>query len=235
MIIKNGLSKTDINNFKNCIFDIDGTLVKYVTMEDLITEALLYYGIEPKKEYFNMQALGVIEILEKAANEQCFTFENLCLSWDKHLTFLKEHNVKVEDFAKKMIDLEVKYVKLLPNVKDNLKYLKELKLFCSTNWFKNSQIKKLNNVGIDNYFNTIYTCEDTLAKPSKKHFKFILDKENMSADETIFIGDSASDIKSSYYGIKSILLDLNQNKEAIYDIANVVITDFADIVKVLKK
>ena len=235
MIIKNNISKNDIKNLKNCVFDIDGTLVEYVTMEDLITEALLYYGIEPRPEYFKMQALGVIEILEKAANEQCFNFENLCLSWGKHLMFLKEYNVKVEDFAKKMIDLEVKYVKLLPNVKDSLNCLKELKLICSTNWFKESQIKKLNSTGIINYFNKIYTCEDTLAKPSKKHFEYILDKESMSADETIFIGDSASDIKSSYYGIKSILLDLNQNKEAIYDIANVVITDFADITKVLKK
>lgn len=204
-------------------------------MKDLITEALLYYGIEPKEEYYRMQAIGVVDMLQRAESEQCFTFENLCLSWDKQLTFLKEYEVKVEDFAQKMIDLEVKYVQQLPHVSDSLEYLKQLKLICSTNWFKTSQIKKLNTVGLHHYFDKIYTCEDTLAKPSKKHFNFILDREQLQANETVFIGDSYADIKASECGIKSILLDSRQIKESIYNQADAVVTDFKDIPKILIK
>ncbi len=234
MIIKNNISAK--KDTKLCIFDIDNTLVRYNTLRKLIDKALNFYGITPQEEYYGRQGLGVKLILDRAINERCFNFENLCLSWAEQLSFLQSYGVKVEDFARKMIDLEVEFAELLPNAIEMLSSLSkedQMRLICSTNWFKRAQQRKLHMFNMAHFFSEIYTCEDRLAKPNRAHFEGILEDEGYNPEQAVMIGDSSTDIPPKTTNIDSILLDSNGNKQNLYDQASAVVTDLSDIPKIL--
>jgi FMN phosphatase YigB (HAD superfamily) len=234
MVIKNCI--TNANEKKLFIFDIDGTLMEYRTLQELVNEAFSSYGIEPKGEYFNMHGSAVAELLTRAIDEKCFSFANLCLTWQKNAHILDGSGITVSSLITKMIELESKYSFIYPNTKVALQYLKDLrkKIICDTNWFKESQCKRLINTGIMDYFDEVYTCENDYAKPSKEHFNRVLLEEGLNPRHAVMIGDSYSDIASVNAGIDSILIDYNQNKQKLYDTATSVVTDINDISKILK-
>lgn len=226
-----------INNIKLIISDIDGTLLEYVTLKDLVIEAISHFGISAKDEYLEMQCNGVIEALNEACDQEIFSFTRLCHYWEKHLLFLKEYNLKVEDIANKMLELEAKYSQPIPNVKETLMALRNdcFRMICSTNWLLLSQKSKLKKVGLDIYFDKIYTCEGAFAKPNTKHFEKILDHEKIKPEEAVMIGDSYTDMAASKIGINTILLDRDNSKQNIYPYSNYVISDFGEIQKILKR
>ncbi len=233
MIIKDEL----VTQKKNLLFDIDGTLLYFDTLYDLIDEALIFYGIQPKEEYYKMQTDGVIKALKLGELNNSFSFKCLIDCWEETLLFLKNTGITAKEFGLKMLKLEQKYVKEIPNTKSTLEFLKTLKynLLCSTNWLEQAQREKLRAVNIENYFSKIYTCENTYAKPDSKHFYYILQKEKFNIDETIMIGDSGADVACKKIGLDTILFDPNGKKESLYNSSTVVITDMTDLKKILKK
>ncbi len=230
LIIKNNIEDTkDL-----IIFDIDGTLLYYDTLDDLIKEALISFEFEPLDEYVKRQNLGVVKSLLSSTNNNDFSYQQLFDCWNESLVFLQGTNITAQMIGQKMIDLEPKYTRIMPEVKETLNLL-DGRLICSTNWFKKSQILKLNKTGLGSYFSEIYTCEEINAKPSRKHFEYILTKEKILPSKTVMIGDSSSDLSCSQLGIDSILIDFDNSKQRLYDQATCVVTNFSDIEKVLKK
>lgn len=226
MVIKNDLK----NKKELLIFDIDGTLVYYDSLTKLVKEALKLYGYEDKEEYISMQVKGVVSILNDATDSLVFNYENMFKYWDESMTFL-ETDSKI--IGQTMFELEKKYLRLYPNVVQTLNDIK-LNKVCSTNWFLNNQVIKLDKYNLTPYFSRIYTCEETYAKPNFKHFEYILDKEGIDIKNAVMIGDSKSDIICSQYGLDSILVDYGNCKQNIYDMSTSVINTFEDLKKLIK-
>lgn len=233
MIIKNEIKEEK----KVLIFDIDDTLVYYDTLKDLVYESLNYYGIPQDDNKFEMQVLGVIKALKVAELSKDFSEELLYNCWEESMTFLNEYNITGRKIGQKMLNLETKYVKGMPNVKENLEELKQLKyhLICSTNWLEGPQRKKLMEVGIAEFFSKIYSCENNFAKPNPRHFVEIIKKERVCVEKVVMIGDSKTDLSSKRIGIDCVLIDPLHKKESLYDEATAVITNIGDIKKILKR
>lgn len=222
---------------KLIITDIDGTLLEYVTLKDIVMETLDFFNVPKNDEYYDMQCSGVVAALTEAAQENTFCFERLCYYWQNHLLFLKDYNINVEDFASKLIELEPKYSQEISNVNSTLHSLKieYPRIVCSTNWLLTSQLSKIRKVNLDRYIDKIYTCEETYAKPNPKHFEYILESENLTPKDVIMIGDSFADMAASHIGINTILLDRESNKQSLYPYSTFVVKDFGEIKHILKR
>ncbi|MGI6324590.1 MAG: HAD family hydrolase [Bacilli bacterium] len=235
------IKKDEINNsqkIKCVMFDIDGTLVEYRTLMALIDEALQSYNILPQPDYYRMQGEGVIKTLTLAADDpNYFSRESLYANWEESLAFLKNTGVSSEEFGAKMINLEPCYTYAMPGVKSTLEMLRVLKyrLICSTNWFLEAQLKKLNKFDLCDYFETVYTCENRCAKPGLQHFENILSLEGLNPDEIIMVGDSRTDLNSIDANIQGILYDPYERRQRDYDKASAVITDLTDVPRILQK
>lgn len=226
MIIKN-----DIQNKKDLIiFDIDGTLVFYDSLQKLVKEALKIHGYESKNEYINMQINGVVNILNDATNKVIFNYDNMVKYWNESMPFLKTDSKAISET---MYKLEEKYLKIYPNVKETLDKI-NIKMVCSTNWFLKNQLIKLDKFNLTKYFSKIYTCEEIYAKPNFKHFEYILENECIDIKNAVVVGDSKSDIICSQYGLDSILVDYNNCKQNIYDLTTGVVNNFEDVKKLIK-
>lgn len=227
MILKNDLKHKKSHN----IFDIDGTLTFFDGIKDLVSEAMSCYGYNDKC-YNELQYKAVHIILEKSIkNKNFFNMDNY-VQIHKKVMGLKEENAF--NVVNKMLELTSKYTKIFPNVNETLEQLSG-DAICSTNWFKKVQLEKLRKVSIEHYFRRIYTCEGLNAKPSKKHFRYILKEEDFNPKNCVMIGDSKSDLGASKVGIETILVDYNQNKQELYKDADAVITEFSDLKKILRR
>lgn len=105
---------------------------------------------------------------------------------------------------------------------------------CYTNWFKFQALKKLERHGISDYFDHFYSFENMFIKFSSVGFQSILLELGLDASNVIHIGDSDSDLVCKLAGIPCVLIDYHANKEELYNRADVVVTEFKDISRVLK-
>ena len=114
---------------------------------------------------------------------------------------LKEAFFKMNfDLPSELINtLSDNYIETLPKFNylidgaiEVLEYLKpKYKLFILTNGFKKVQSNKLNNSGINNYFEKVFDSESVgVKKPNPIIFKYALENSNSNADESLMIGDS---------------------------------------------
>lgn len=102
---------------------------------------------------------------------------------------------------------------------DTLKYLStKYELYVLTNWFTESQTKRLDNVGILKYFKEVVGADIVNPKPAIEAFNYIIKDTNLK--DCIMIGDNIdTDIKGALnVGIKTILYDYkNIYKDFAYD------------------
>lgn len=232
MIIKNNI----INEIKLLIFDIDGTLLEYRTLKELVKKGFEKLNINYEDDFFKAHCKAVQTTLEKCAESKSFNMKEMCLAWEEFLPFIKKNNIDAKTYAEIMLDLEKEYTYIIENVIQTLEVLKKkYNIVISTNWFLESQKRKLNKFDLLKYFEHIYTCENNYAKPSKKHFEMIKNDYRCNPNECIIIGDTFSDVVASAYGYNSVLCDYRLNKNDIYEISTCVISDFKDLTKILKK
>lgn len=72
---------------------------------------------------------------------------------------------------------------------ETIDYLsKKYDLYVISNWFTETQKKRLKNVGIDKYFKFILGSDENYFKPDKRCFDVILDK--YKPEECVYIGDN---------------------------------------------
>lgn len=229
MILKNDLQNK--NDIKLIIFDIDGTLVRFKNLEELMKRVYMELELEYTNESYLKYVKAVANTLEEAKYDKTFNFKKLCSNIDNEKFITKN---KTKDFLTKMITYESDYIEIINGAREVLDDIYTNKeIICSTNWFLSSQNSKLEKTDLRKYINNIYTCENTVAKPNIHHFLNILNKEKIKPSEAIMIGDSLTDIPNEDIGLQTILFDENNSKEKIYEQATCVITQLNDISKIL--
>jgi len=234
MIIKNDINPKDIELL---IYDVDGTLVEFKTLQKLLKESFIIfdvYEVLEEKGYFKEYVSAVSKALNP--KDRNFSFNKLARSFEKNFTVCRDYKIPGIYYLRVLLDLERKYTKAVDGVRETLPSLyNEYRQVISTNWFKNSQQSKLGKYDLCKYFEKIYSCEGVYPKPNKKHFRSISDEYRTNPERCLVIGDSSTDISAHQYGYKTLLTDYRNQKSNLYDNSDAVVTDFRDIKKVLKR
>lgn len=219
---------------KNIIFDLDNTLIEDKDEDILYYKEALSNLSYDENDYKNIyDALGDYELN--------LTEDDLFYSKEKAMDFVnkklnKNYSLSLMDELNKVI---AKYwCKHLFIQESTLKYLSsKYNLYVFSNWFKDAQLGRLENIGFSKYFKDIFTPEFYGAKPFKAAYQNVLDTLNCSPAECVMIGDSKfSDIfGSTNIGMNAILFDYdgNRDKKEINAQNYSIITDLKDLETIL--
>lgn len=197
---------------KRLIFDLDNTLIKW--KDDYtypLQKVMAEYNI--KIDYHIID--NIIENLEK---------KHETLTREKLLNDINEEcNLNLDiSFVDKLIIYQKDLAEVDKEIIETLEYLSsKYELVLLTNWFKETQIGRLEKAKILKYFKEIYGPEDSKIKPNKESFYKALN--GRKEEECIMIGDNEIvDIKGAEnVGIKTIQVDLfnkYKNKKVIKNI-----------------
>lgn len=166
---------------KKIIFDVDDTLI--MNNKDAIND---YQKIFEKygESYNQNRALELYKCIgEYELNTTSYQKNTLLAYINKYF----ERNYPIE-FIDDIIDtVSSWYHKASPELIDTLNYLSnKYELDILTNWFIESQIKRLESAGIKDYFKE-FIGSDKFVKPSKESFEYFFKDCNPS--ECMIIGD----------------------------------------------
>ncbi len=183
-----------MQNIKNIIFDLGGVILNIDFKQTELAFAKLgignfnaYYTLQSVSPLFEQLELGLIT--PEAFYDQfriivnvSITNEEIQDAWNALLLdFPPERITWLEQISKKY------KIYLLSNT-NQIHYDAFIKLFD----------EQIGNKSLNEYFiKPYYSHEINLRKPSKKCFEFVLNKENLIADETLFIDDSETNIKAA--------------------------------------
>lgn len=167
---------------KAIIFDVDNTLIEWkdefiFAITNLLKEIYPDISLEKIKEID-----GVIDKNEDYLTE--LTKENLLIEIQNRC------NIKLpNDFIDRLIIEQGKCYyedKKLVEMISNLS--KKYDLYVISNWFTETQRKRLENMGIAKYFKMILGSDKNYFKPDKRCFDVILN--NYKPDECMYVGDN---------------------------------------------
>lgn len=227
-----------VQNIRLVIFDIDGTLTQYHTMDKIVKDTLARFSCVSKKEYSDQMFAAFEETGTLTETNEFLTMQILYTALEKHATFIKELDLDLQDFTRIMLEYEKEYVITKAEMAlliFKLK-MKGIKVVCFSNWFLEQATYKLKHKGLLHFFEHIYTCEDMYAKPNPTSFERILKKEGVLASQTLMIGDSMCDMLSNKCGIQSVLIDYKNTKpQELILAANAVITRPLDLIELLSQ
>lgn len=201
--------------YKHLFFDLDHTIWDFdKNAEETLSE--LYHT-------YKLRDLGL-----HSADRfiEVYTHNNHQLWADYHVGKITKQKLRETRFSKTFIDLglspdliperfEDDYVNicpsktnLFPKAHETLCYLKEkYSLHLISNGFKESTEQKVNNNGLDIYFENVVISEVVgFNKPDRAIFNHALTLANVGISESIMIGDSLeADIRGAQdYGMKAI-------------------------------
>lgn len=238
------IDKLNAKNIKHIFMDIDGTVTRWINVASFLRKSCESIGLPYKEEYlgllFKAMKMNELEALISGTLSE-FEYE---MFLSTYIDDLSRHKLRGRDLKNKMFELEAKETFITSDVQPTLQELyKEYLLYCYTNWYYNQAIKKLEYHRIDNYFKKIYSADRFYIKFSKVGFDCLLHELKAHPDEVLMIGDSESDIiPPSKLGINTIYLNydltpssIKENEMNIVNAASASITEFSDILKVLKK
>lgn len=197
---------------KNILFDLDNTLIENQE-EDVLwyKKALSNLGYD-ENDYMNIY--NAIDQYELTLSE-----ENNFYSKQSMLDFIntslgKSYSIELIDELNKYI---AKYWTKHPFIDEKtLQYLSsKYNLYIFTNWFKDAQAGRLENIGLLKYFKDIFSAEYYGTKPFKSTFENVLDTLNCKADECVIIGDSkyCDILGARNVGMNAILFDYNGSRD----------------------
>ena len=181
---------------KRLIFDLDNTLIMWRdSYKSAIKNTIEKYNLDV--DYILVDE--VIESYEKYYNyyskDHLLELINNKFGLELDISFLEDWLIELG----KMADIE-------DDVIEVLEYLSsKYELIVLTNWFKDSQLKRLEKVGIDKYFKEIYGG-DKYIKPSFESYKIAIGDRKPS--ECIMIGDNyITDIEGAINaGLQAIMI-----------------------------
>ncbi|WP_298285676.1 YjjG family noncanonical pyrimidine nucleotidase [uncultured Lutibacter sp.] len=183
-------------NIKHIFFDLDHTLWDFETNSDIAFETIFKkHEVNVSLNKFLNYYRGINENYWKLYREEKITKEELRYGRLKQAFTKIKHEVK-DDLINM---LAVDYIEVLPNnnqlfegayeILDHLK--PNYKLHIITNGFNEVQSKKLENSGLQGYFDKIITSEDAgVKKPNPIIFKYALEQAKACSTESIMIGDN---------------------------------------------
>lgn len=192
---------------KRLIFDIDGTLIRGVSFHPTISKTLKKLG------YYTEENVKLFMEVKDKYEEEYSYFDR-----GEYIKYLNKHlNMKLDDAFFKIFFEELR--KCIPNNSDNLKKVledlaKEYELVILSNYFEESQMNRLNAMGIGHLFLEYYG--EKIMKPSNDAYLSACGE--YEPYECVMIGDDPYlDIKRAKdLGLKTIFINskLPDNSEA---------------------
>ncbi len=184
---------------KAIIFDVDNTLItwdpKYLAS---VKEALDLLNID-YDESLPLKIYDAVDANEKVKNKLVKTdlidFINQYCESSLPIEF-------IDNYIKAYGECVIKDDEYL---EDTLKYLSsKYDLFVVSNWFTESQRRRLEKMGILKYFKKIYGGDNNYLKPNPKTFDIIL--KDYAKEDCIYVGDKLkTDVEFAFsLGIKPI-------------------------------
>lgn len=200
--------------YKHLFFDLDHTLWDFDTNAKQTLQDLY--------ETLNLKARGVDDF-EHFYNRY---LEHNAKLWARYRNgFIKQAELRVKRMQLTLLDFKIgdaplagemstRFLELLPArnalfpyATEILQYLagKNYQLHLITNGFEEIQHHKINNSGIDHYFDKVITSEGSNSlKPNKAIFDFALNATNAKKEESIMLGD---DLEADIMGAANAGLD----------------------------
>ena len=216
---------------KAIIFDIDNTLIDFMTMKRAASAAAANAMIEA----------GLQDVPEDLSDKLfAFYLDHGIESDDAFEQYLlREH--KAVDFrilaAAVNAYLKEKYLHLkpYPGVVDTLRELKRqgFKLGVVSDGFRLKAWMRLNEAGLDSFFDAVVTYDDTgKRKPAKEPFLLICDQLDVKPEECLMLGDwPERDVQGGKLaGMKTCLAKYGQAQPAKADYQ---INDFKELLDVV--
>lgn len=186
--------------YKHLFFDLDHTLWDFdANAKETLVEVYALFelenkGVIPFEDFYKLYKIHN-EILWDRFHKGFITGEEL--KWKRMWRTLLEFKIADEELAKEMSArfLEILPTKklLFPHTTEVLDYLKErnYELHLITNGFEKTQHTKLNNSGLNIYFNEVVTSESSNSvKPQKEIFHYALNKAGAALHHSIMLGDN---------------------------------------------
>lgn len=207
------MHKTKLTEFKNFLFDWDGTLVDSSPLHDRAFREVLKKHLPEQLPHFNyheqkgkttfavFSSLGVQDSLEA----QALTTEKQSL----YRSYVAQGDLFIFPYAKETLEL----------LQDNGK-----QLFIVTGSSKNSVHAGLKILHLDKYFSGLICAEDVVAgKPSPECYLQCLKQHNLSWAESIAIEDAEAGIVAAQ---KSQLPVIGMHNELLMPSCDFLFTDF---------
>ena len=205
--------------YKHLFFDLDHTLWDFdANAKIALTEMYSFFNLELLQvvpfESFYRQYLHHNQILWDRYHKGFISSEEL--KWRRMWRTLLEFKIGDEKLAKKISErfLETLPVQkgLFPHTIEILDYLtqKKYQLHLITNGFEKVQWSKLNNSGLNRYFQHVITSEASNSlKPKKEIFDFALKKTGALVTNSIMLGDNLdADIQGAInFGMDSVFVN----------------------------
>lgn len=218
---------------KNIIFDLDDTIIRDEKSDALAyKEALSNLGYD-EDDYWKVYC--AIDRYEEVFTEEnnfynkkeLIDFINKVLNKNYAYEFMDEL-LRVAEYWTKNVILSEEIVKKLSE-----KY----NLYIYTNYFKESQQKRIEKIGYSKYFREIFSADIYGSKPFKSSFEKVLKKINATPDECIMIGDTKNKdiLAANNIGMKSILYDYDgmRDKKDIKLENYIAIKNIAELLEIL--
>ncbi len=186
--------------YKHIFFDLDHTLWDFdANARQTLEQMHLDLKLEERGIYdfslFHKNYLKHNEKLWERYRKGFIKQEELRLKrmWLALLDFKIADDTLARQMSDMFLQLLPSRTVLFPYTKEILQYLtgKGYQLHLITNGFEKVQLCKLQNSGLEHFFNAIITSESSNSlKPEKEIFEFALNKTGATVQESIMIGDT---------------------------------------------
>lgn len=233
---------------KAIIFDLYGTLIDIHTDEDTalfwrqMTRLYGYYGAhykDLKKDYLN--TVNIIKDQVPFEYPDIEILQVFKMLYEKK--GVKTDESLLEHTASTFRLLSTEHVHLYPGVLDLLTLLKEknIQIILLSNAQRAFTMNELKLTGILPYFDRLYISSDyKMCKPNPKFYELMLDKENLSAEACLYIGnDHTTDIEgANAVGMESIYLHTNCSQKVLDEfecLHKIIPGDLFKVIELLKK
>ena len=224
--------------------DIDDTIYNFSAfVKKTMKDGFEKYGLPPYSDEMFSVFNKVNNILWRSIEQKELTLQELSkIRWN---TIFKEIGISFDGglfedyFCKELYRSAI----LEPHALELIRYLKGKYIMCvASNGPYEQQSNRLKVGGIESFFSHTFISSTIGAKkPDKAFFDYCFMElckvgyENLMPEETIIIGDSIiSDIAGGRnYGMKTCLYTRGQKCDSAYEKAYFIVSDLADIMKIL--
>lgn len=226
--------------YQQILFDVDDTLIDFAATEDFALHNLFAVHHWPLSSDLQRDYHAYNQGLWRDLEQGKITYDEL--SEKCFRVFLKEHldlDVNGKEIMKEYRSYFSEAHKLLPGVKDTLRYAKRqgYKLTILSNGEKFMQRHRLKLAGIYNYFDLIVTSEEAhYQKPNEHAFDYFFSRTEIGPDETLFFGDGLqSDILGAErYGFDSIWYNHRHRKNTLHLHPLFIVDNYPQFVKLMQ-
>ncbi len=185
--------------YKHIFFDLDHTIWDFdtnakATLADLYEQGLEEKTKAPFDQFYERYIFHNAHLWARYEKGFIGVEE---LKWKRMWRTMLDFKIADEPFSK---EISIKFLEILPTKKEVFPYTfeildyltkKDYILHLITNGFIHVQTRKLQNSGLDKYFNEMITSEASNSlKPKKEIFDYALQKTGANLKESIMIGDN---------------------------------------------